>query len=475
MADFEQEHQQEGIDTYRKMNNHKIKLLRNRISNLRALLGNISNKLYEDKLDKTAKIHGSESISVVDTEPTSGNSGKLGKDPEVSVNEDWLEEWLDENDFAQVDDVNDGEFEVKGVGSLEGEGTMTANQEGNSKAELDLTQGAKDNIQKGVDAYDHGLKEVANNDNKTDIRLSATQVFNNLSDEDYVQNEHLEKSAYDISLTNQKLKLLDKNENEIGEVDLSPLLTGDLNVYIDDSGSTPEIVFEQDGVEVGRIDAAQLLTGTVTRCTLDGYKLRFKDVDDDTVCAIDLEEILKVKTKDSTYIELSGTGLEGEELEADLTQIVKDAIDKGVISYDWGDFREYGLGTDGINISGEFIKDINLSTFFGYSGGNSALDSPISGAGTGIVLSSNQTERSTQIVFTRDGTPRMFVRTGRNDQFQEDGSDFVEVAYQNWVENKIQSDLSNYYTKTDLKDELEEITIPDYEGDLLAQLNFSVD
>src|SRR5699024_10160122 len=67
--------------------------------------------------------------------------------PDEAVNLEQLDE------KANLDDIKDGKFEVEGVGSLEGGGTMTANQENDTNAELDLTQDTKDNIQKGIDAY----------------------------------------------------------------------------------------------------------------------------------------------------------------------------------------------------------------------------------------------------------------------------------------------------------------------------------
>src|SRR5699024_2006755 len=68
--------------------------------------------------------------------------------PDEAVNLEQLDE------KANLDDIKDGKFEVEGVGALEGSGTMTANQENDTNAELDLTQDTKDNIQKGIDAYD---------------------------------------------------------------------------------------------------------------------------------------------------------------------------------------------------------------------------------------------------------------------------------------------------------------------------------
>src|SRR5699024_11090050 len=70
--------------------------------------------------------------------------------PDEAVNLEQLDE------KANLDDIKDGKFEVEGVGALEGSGTMTANQENDTNAELDLTQDTKDDIQKGVTAHGWG-------------------------------------------------------------------------------------------------------------------------------------------------------------------------------------------------------------------------------------------------------------------------------------------------------------------------------
>src|SRR5699024_5170363 len=70
--------------------------------------------------------------------------------PDEAVNLEQLDE------KANLDDIKDGKFEVEGVGALEGSGTMTANQENDTNAELDLTQDTKDDIQKGVTAHSWG-------------------------------------------------------------------------------------------------------------------------------------------------------------------------------------------------------------------------------------------------------------------------------------------------------------------------------
>src|SRR5690554_5016654 len=106
MAEFEQEHEQEGIDTYRKMNNHKIKLIRDRVSNMRSLTGKALNTLYNKKINKTAEIKGSDSITITDDDSNVGDSGRLSKNPKVEVDESWLETFLEQSDVNQdLDDV----------------------------------------------------------------------------------------------------------------------------------------------------------------------------------------------------------------------------------------------------------------------------------------------------------------------------------------------------------------------------------
>src|SRR5699024_11020129 len=81
--------------------------------------------------------------------------------------------------------------------------------------------------------------------------------------------------------------------------------------HIDDTDpADPELVFSQDGVEVGRIPASALLTGVVNTGELVGKQLHFKDRTGTVVINIDLSPVLDVKA-DKTVTISTGTGLSG--------------------------------------------------------------------------------------------------------------------------------------------------------------------
>src|SRR5699024_3505402 len=113
------------------------------------------------------------------------------------------------------------------------------------------------------------------------------------TDYDFVQREHLRSSGWSLQLDGTKVNLRDYDGFTISQIDISGLLTGDLSVTIDDTDpQDPELVFKQDGVEVGRVPASALLAGVARSATLQNYEILFRDIDNTTVYSVDIEPAL---------------------------------------------------------------------------------------------------------------------------------------------------------------------------------------
>lgn len=119
----------------------------------------------------------------------------------------------------------------------------------------------------------------------------------------YAKKTYVDTFGNRISFANGNLKMFDADNNLLSNVDLTSLSAGNLQVTIDKSNpSNPEIVFKQDGVEIGRIAANTLLTGTVVNGEIVGDKLKFYDTSSTLVFDIDLSKY----AEDSNVVHKTG-------------------------------------------------------------------------------------------------------------------------------------------------------------------------
>src|SRR5699024_917234 len=267
---------------------------------------------------------------------------------------------------------------------------------------IELSTDTITNISKGVAAHAYTLDDVASNGNSTSVKLTGDSVFSKTLGKDYTQMEDLWKAGFSIQFLSNEYKLVLRRKDDfiISEVDLSSLVSGDLDVSIDDTDPLdPEIVFKQNGVEVGRVPASSLLAGVVRSGELVGKEIHFKDRTGTIIINIDLSPVLDVKADKVTKVS-AGTGLSGGgTLAADRT-----------ISFDttWGDDRYQGKLTAGTNVAISASNEIS-ATDTKYSAGSrltlsgTSFSLPVSITGTGtFVKTVTQSANGVSVVL---GTP----------------------------------------------------------------------
>lgn len=358
----------------------KFKTFRDRLNDMRAKVGNALNKLDDKKLNKSKELRTDDSIKI---DGSSDSSSKYDNEPKLGIKKGWLTEYLDDEGYSKGDDVKDGELTVEGDNGLEidDNNTFSANEGDDKTIRIQIEDDVRDAIDKGEDAYEWGdhhdagyakeedLSDVATSgdyedlDNLPDLgdlaeldevdtdEIKNDAVTDDKLDKQYAEKEYVDETfGHDISFSSGKLKLYDKNDDKLQEVDLSSLSAGDLEVSIDDSGDEPEIVLKQDGDEVGRIPSGDLLENVVVDGKLDDDTLKFYDNSNDKIFEIELEGYVQDDRKINTGDGLTG----GDDLSSDITieldEDTKDHIDKGVDAYDYtlDDVAQNGNETDEI-------------------------------------------------------------------------------------------------------------------------------
>ena len=303
------------------------------------------------------------------------------------------------------------------------------------------------------------LDDVVLNGNTTTKKITGQAPFVNDQSKDFAQIADVRTMGYRLVFisSSQEIELRDYNDVVLNKIDVSSLSTGDLVIEIDETDvNNPEIVFKQDGEEVGRIPASTLLSGVPRTLEFTGGKLILRDGQGVNVSEVNLQPTFDLKADKATMIN-TGTALTGGgDLSAnrtiDLSAASKTSLSRAETAWGRGDFRDYGLGiTYGWGNQKPDLTSLgSSSTVRSLLIDGTFFSIPLSHKPVGFVLKGSSDNRWSWSGVTDFGPLRMFIANTSN----REEADVAEVWHSKNLTklSDLDNDLivvGNYYNKNE--------------------------